>query len=332
MNDDPFAIYYGIVMDEEIQPTRPPRRRRFEFLLLNLISTIKRTWLFLLLFTIMGGLYIISNIEKSPSNIQRAFFDTMFSPVGMAGFIILLLALVILRMVKLERRVFLKDLSTELVSIAITILALGTLTQWQNIQEKHQNLLIRNIREGSTSSVTQRSLSTLREQGWLYDGTLWGADLVSAKLSRAQLWESNLTGAYLTNADMLDATLRDSQLIGTQLDEAILTNASLSGADLSHASLRYAALEYTVLIFSVLRETDLEGANLTGARLYEADLSGANLSRAILVDTDLRNADLSETRLGLADLSGARYNRFTIWPDGFEPGAAGAINVDRAEP
>ena len=47
----------------------------------------------------------------------------------------------------------------------------------------------------------------------------------------------------------------------------------------------------------------LAGATLRGASLYEANLSGA-------------------------DLCGACYNANTLWPEGFDPEAAGAVLVD----
>ena len=57
---------------------------------------------------------------------------------------------------------------------------------------------------------------------------------------------------------------------------------------------------------------DLSGANLTGANLNVANLQGANLS----------GANLSGAFLG-----GATYNDATVWPDGFNPTAAGAVKV-----
>ena len=49
------------------------------------------------------------------------------------------------------------------------------------------------------------------------------------------------------------------------------------------------------------------------ANLRGADLSGADLSRA-----DLSGADLSRANLRWANLSWAKWNKDTIWPDGFE--------------
>jgi uncharacterized protein YjbI with pentapeptide repeats len=66
-----------------------------------------------------------------------------------------------------------------------------------------------------------------------------------------------------------------------------------------------------------LRKADLTETNLNKVDLSKADLSGA----------DLRKADLHKANLCGANLSGAVYDKETIWPDGFDPQAAGAIPV-----
>jgi len=60
------------------------------------------------------------------------------------------------------------------------------------------------------------------------------------------------------------------------------------------------------------------GRDLSGADLSRADLWGANLNVA-----DLRGANLYE-----ANLSMVRYNARTMWPEGFDPVAAGAVLVE----
>jgi len=62
---------------------------------------------------------------------------------------------------------------------------------------------------------------------------------------------------------------------------------------------------------------------LTGANLAGADLNQASLYKAILHDTDL-----STSILVRANLTGASYTFFTKWPEGFNPKAAGAIEVE----
>ena len=64
--------------------------------------------------------------------------------------------------------------------------------------------------------------------------------------------------------------------------------------------------------------------------MCRADLSGANLVGADLSETNLCGADLRDANLIRVDLTGARYDSRTVWPEGFDPRAAGAIKVAEA--
>ncbi len=66
-------------------------------------------------------------------------------------------------------------------------------------------------------------------------------------------------------------------------------------------------------------------ANLTGANLTGANLTGANLTGAYISGANLSGANLAGADLGGADLSGAVANVGTVWPNGFDPVAAGVI-------
>ena len=107
-----------------------------------------------------------------------------------------------------------------------------------------------------------------------------------------------------------------------------------------------------------LSEQDLHGKDLFNADLCRADLSGATLSRARLAGADLERANLSRANLSeaslvetgvpeeefsraeaavrylfiktvgggtvvVARLDGAFADKDTIWPEGFDPEAAG---------
>jgi uncharacterized protein YjbI with pentapeptide repeats len=60
------------------------------------------------------------------------------------------------------------------------------------------------------------------------------------------------------------------------------------------------------------------GANLSGANLKGANLLAANLFRADLTGADLTGARLEE----------AKADKDTIWPEGFDPVAAGVTFED----
>ncbi len=125
------------------------------------------------------------------------------------------------------------------------------------------------------------------------DGWCAGANLGGANLGGANLWGANLWGANLGDANLRGANLRGANLWG----------ANLGGANLRYANLRYANLRYANLRYANLGGADLGGANLRYANLRYANLGGANLWGANLGD--------------------ATANRYTRWPDGFDPAARG---------
>lgn len=153
--------------------------------------------------------------------------------------------------------------------------------------------------------------------------SLAGRDLSKANLSGASLYGANLSEANLRDANLSDADLGGANLSRANLTMASLYRASLSGANLSGASLNEARLNDAGLGSADLRGADLTMANLGGARLGWADLTGANLREA-----NLRGADLGGAKLGGANLKGAFCNDWTVWPQGFDPIAAGAVKVD----
>jgi hypothetical protein len=115
----------------------------------------------------------------------------------------------------------------------------------------------------------------------------------------------------LAGQDSGDAVIF-SYFEGEDLRGALLSGADLFDADLAGADLRSADLSDALLSEANLRAADLSGANLVGADLSEANLCGV----------DLQGADLTG-----ADLTGARYDSLTLWPEGLDPAAAGAVCV-----
>jgi len=91
---------------------------------------------------------------------------------------------------------------------------------------------------------------------------------------------------------------------GTPLDRpgGELKNLGLAGADVSGADAERATIV----------NVDLGGANLAGARFTRSFLSFVNLDRANVAGADFRRC---------------AYDRFTRWPAGFDPRAAGAIMI-----
>jgi hypothetical protein len=147
---------------------------------------------------------------------------------------------------------------------------------------------------------------------------LCDADLSHANLSHASLWYANLSHANLRYASLPHADLPYADVWYANLSHANLSHASLPHADLCDANLWYANLSH-----ADLWGADLCDANLRYANLSHADLRGANLSHASLGNADLSHADLCDANLRRADLCDAKADADTIWPDGFDPVAAG---------
>jgi len=164
------------------------------------------------------------------------------------------------------------NLTTELLSIAVTVLVIDWLNEQRARreakeregladQEAKQRLKQQLIREmGNAPNVfALRAVEELDApwRGWLKDGSLQKAQLPEASLDRA-----NLQGADLQEANLQGAKLRKAKLQGANLQGAVLSGGS------------------GILGRPVIGPTE---ADLTGA-----DLTGANLQGATVTDEQLR--------------------------------------------
>lgn len=136
---------------------------------------------------------------------------------------------------------------------------------------------------------------------------------------------SNLDGAHLNSADFQGA-----DLAGSALDEASLDGALFSNANLKEATLDGATMKAVIGIGANLEEAWLAGADLgrtllLGANLRNATLVGARLDGAWLASADMKMANMTR-----AVLEGALADKTTIWPDGFDPEAAGVRDLTDA--
>ncbi len=191
----------------------------------------------------------------------------------------------------------------------------------------------------------------------LREADLEEADLEGANLNRADLTKANLSVANLREADLSGANLQSANLQSANLKGADLTKANLGGAraskyttwpkgfdpevagvyeigpgaNLVGADLAGAWLFGANLAGADFTGADLSGANLNWSNLKEANLEGANLKGANLKGTrldgaNLKGADLTKANLGGASLEGAKADEttvWTVWPEGFDPKAAG---------
>ena len=142
-------------------------------------------------------------------------------------------------------------------------------------------------------------------------------NLEGAELHAAYLVEANMEASHLAWTDLSDSQMQGVNLFQANLIGAIMTNAILKEANLAEATMNGA----------ILQNADFSRANLASADMNWVDFSGANLAKANLQHARLGWAKLVKANLEGANLTGARYNKHTVWPDGFSPEKAGCIIV-----
>jgi len=165
------------------------------------------------------------------------------------------------------------NLGTEMLGAVATYVLLELFIGGRERREARKAALIAQL-GSSVKDVAVAAAEELRRHGWLWDGSLQGANLLEADLQGA-----NLTGANLQGADLFSA----------KLQRATLLRANLQGANLFQANLQEARL-----IGVNLQGAFLDGTNLQGANLFQADLQGASLEFANLREANLQWANLNE--------------------------------------
>jgi uncharacterized protein YjbI with pentapeptide repeats len=287
--------------------------------------------------------------EQTVRRIGRRLIEWWWTPLRIAGAAMLVLAILVGMLGYLNERGLLyltetakqilkylsANVSTELASIAITILFVDALYQHRETEREKRRLI---LQMGSPDNAfALEAVRALRSNGWLYDGSLKGAnlegsDLQGTVLQDADLQEANLGGTNLQGVILTRANLQEAQPWQANLQEAYLVLANLRGAylmqtDLRGAYLVQADLQGAYLDDANLQEAHLEDANLQGAHLENTNLQGSHLEGANLQEANLVGADLQEANLVGADLQEAKYNNATTWPEGFTP-PPDAVNVD----
>lgn len=176
---------------------------------------------------------------------------------------------------------FYANVSSELISIAITILIVDYLYRLRDERREDQDLI---LQAGSPDNAFAiEAIRQIRAKGKLVgtQGLLSGAYLEWAN------WEGAvLEGANLKNAKLEGVNLKDAAMEGVNL-----TDADLGGANLKRADLYEANLTNAFLADANLEDTNLEGANLKNAFLAGAEnwteeqlLSAMSLEGATMPD------------------------------------------------
>jgi uncharacterized protein YjbI with pentapeptide repeats len=145
---------------------------------------------------------------------------------------------------------------------------------------------------------------------------LHGAHFQNESLSRVNLSKVDLSRSKFVNVDATSINFLEANLEEAEFQSTILDGASLSGANLQSA---------------YLDGCSLQSANLQSANMDSASLRGTNLSNANLDGANLRGCNLSRAILDGCSLVDAVYDTFTIWPNGVEPLARGAVMSGRKQ-
>ncbi|MEO1133116.1 MAG: pentapeptide repeat-containing protein [Cyanobacteria bacterium J06639_1] len=106
------------------------------------------------------------------------------------------------------------------------------------------------------------------------------------------------------------------------LARAVLVKANLRGADLRNTTFIRADLSGACLRQALMHHAILDEAILWKADLSQAHLRGTSFRRAILAGADLRSKHLWRSQL-----EGAYYDANTLFPQGFDPLAAGMLAI-----
>lgn len=235
------------------------------------------------------SIYLVGLLQQNPQfikDIGQAIADVRLELI-ITGLLLTLLSWFGIRF-NASQSTFQKEISIEMLGAVITTLFLGVLVlifqQYQAIQGHKAELVLQ--MDSPDNGFAVEAARQLRAIGWLYDGTLQNAGLVS----------TNLQGAILSNANFQGANMEAANLQATSLIMANLQDVNLSVANLENAILDKANLQGALLYF----------ANLRGARLWEAELEGAMLPDAVIIDVD-DNGDPTFDKYWTRDTDMSRY-------------------------
>ncbi len=147
----------------------------------------------------------------------------------------------------------------------------------------------------SDNSIALGAVEKLRAKGWLFDGSLEGADLREANLSEVDLSGASLVGVNLYRANLIRANLVQANLSGADLQRCELVEAKLMAANLPNSKLTGAGLENADLRNADLSHSYMWSTSFERANLHETNLSHCHINHSYLIHTDLSKADLRNT-------------------------------------
>lgn len=184
---------------------------------------------------------------------------------------------------------FYPNVSTELLSIATTVLIIDGLNRRRDAKQEaahEQDALARQL--GSRlPDVTARAVEEARKRGFLTDGSMQERDFQGASLEEAKLWKADFQGANFKWAKLKSANLNAACLLSATFVQANLQTAELNSVDARAANFHEAKLYRAACNRSGFQHADFTGAHLEGVKLHNADLRGAIFTRAFFDETTI---------------------------------------------
>jgi len=148
------------------------------------------------------------------------------------------------------------------------------------------------------------------------------------------------SGEDFSGRDLNAASFFQVRMNGSNFQNANLAASSFEQCDLAEADFRGAKFSPDSRLFRVTaNEGNFEGVDFGGLAIDSVNLRDANLrgtknfgpvQRANFQLADLRGADLSGLKLPLVGVrwEKAIYDKNTVFPEGFDPLASGAVKAD----
>lgn len=156
------------------------------------------------------------------------------------------------------------------------------------------------------------------------------AVLEGAKFEKADLDGINFKKTNLSGVQIIDSSLKGAMLKGASLRSALVEGSDFSNANLQNALMEGIMLRQPVSCSGFSGDDCTEyapyeskGIKPKPVRFDDAILRGAKMDLA-----DLRGGIFDKTNLDGVTMVAARYDCTTVWPEGFDPGEHGAVNLD----
>lgn len=178
---------------------------------------------------------------------------------------------------------FYANISSELASIAITVLIIDQLNQrrekreqlkrdryFADEQRKRDQLLAIFELDRADTVETRQAIIRLMSKSNLFEG---------AKLSSINFTSVDLSFAKLNQTWLINCDFSRAKLFHAHINKADLTTAKFKDTNLQGASCLGSNLS-----FAVIENADLRNSNLSGANLLYVEISSSNLWNAILPD------------------------------------------------